>query len=210
MLVEDIELSGCQIPQQNGAGIRAEGAGLTLRRCRLYRNEMGLLGSNSPAGEIHVEDCATDHNRADTARPGRLGHNLYIGRFILAASHVSHAGVGHLVKTRARTNLITGNNLFDRAGAPIYLLDLAEGGEAEVTGNRFVQGARSGNRTAIAFAAGGHDQGAGRPLLVAENHFASHGSGCTSVRNHSTLPVALGNNRIEGGARPLSEAGHAD
>lgn len=206
VLVEDVELSGCRVPHHNGAGIRAEGAGLTLRRCRLHHNEMGLLSSNNPAAEIRIEDCEADHNTTDTARHGRLGHNLYIGRiarFVLTASHVHDAEVGHLVKTRARVNQITGNRLLDGAGASSYLLDLAEGGEAVVIGNHLEQGPRSGNRTAIAFAPEAKYKRSGHSLTVADNVFVNRGPRGTFVRNHSEVPVELRNNRIEGNAQPI-------
>lgn len=213
VMVEDIELSGCRVPHHNGAGIRAEGVGLTLRRCRLHHNEMGLLSSNHPAAEIHIEDCEADHNTTDTAGHGRLGHNLYIGRiarFVLTASHVHHAEVGHLVKPRARINQILGSRLLDGDGASSYLLDLAEGGEAEVTGNHFEQGPRSGNRTAIAFAPEARDKGSGHRLLVTDNRFVNHGSRGTFVRNHSEVSVELRNNRFEGNIQPLAGPGQVD
>jgi hypothetical protein len=41
--VENVEMSGARVPSRNGAAIRAEGAGLTIRNSRLHGNEMGLL-----------------------------------------------------------------------------------------------------------------------------------------------------------------------
>ena len=43
-LVENIEFSGAVVPDQNGAGIRQEGTGLTVRNCSFHDNENGILG----------------------------------------------------------------------------------------------------------------------------------------------------------------------
>ena len=42
--VENITFSGARVPDQNGAGIRAEGKNLTVRNSRFYDNENGILG----------------------------------------------------------------------------------------------------------------------------------------------------------------------
>ena len=47
--VENIEFSGARVPDRNGAGIRPEGQNLTVRNCRFYDCEDGILGG---AGEM--------------------------------------------------------------------------------------------------------------------------------------------------------------
>ena len=46
--VDNLEFSGTRVPSHNGAGIRAEGAGLTIRNCRFHHNEMGYHLSDKP------------------------------------------------------------------------------------------------------------------------------------------------------------------
>ena len=50
--VENIEFSGARVPDRNGAGIRQEGSGLTIRNCYFHHNENGILGG---AGNIRIE-----------------------------------------------------------------------------------------------------------------------------------------------------------
>ena len=45
--VENITFSGARVPDQNGAGIRAEGKNLTVRSSRFYDNENGILAARS-------------------------------------------------------------------------------------------------------------------------------------------------------------------
>ena len=200
VVVENLEFSGARVLSHNGAGIRAEGVGLTIRNCRFHHNEMGLLTNPRPDSIIIIEDSELDHNITETARHGRLGHNIYVhraSRFVLRNSDVHGAQVGHQVKTRATRNEIRDNRIRDGDGASSYLLDISEGGQAEVTGNRFEQGRRAENRTAIAFAAEARNRSSDRHSLKVEgNEFVNEGSAATFVRNHSSTPVQLKGNRI--------------
>ena len=213
--VENLDLSGARVPSRNGAAIRAEGEGLTIRNCRFHHNEMGLLTNPSPGSVITIEDSEFDHNTTDTERHGRLGHNIYISqadRFILRNSHVHGARIGHQVKTRARQNEIRDNRIQDGDGWGSLLLDISEGGRAEVINNQFQQSARAGNRTAIGFAGEARDRSAPHHVLRVEgNSFVNEGGAATFVRNHSSAEAVLRGNRLpERGVTPLRGPGSVD
>src|SRR5258708_7609242 len=53
--IEEIELSGATVPDQNGAGIRQEGKNLTIRRSCFHDNEDGILAGDSAGSEILIE-----------------------------------------------------------------------------------------------------------------------------------------------------------
>lgn len=208
--VENLEFSGTRVPSRNGAGIRAEGLALTIRNCRFHDNEMGLLTNNVRDAVVVIENSEFDNNRADTESHGRLGHNVYIGRirrFELRDSQVHGALIGHQVKTRARRNVIAGNRIHDGDGAGSFLLDISEGGHAEVTGNSFQQSARSRNRTAIAFAPEARDRKSGHTLRVVGNTFVNEGGSGTFVRNFSDAPAVLRDNTLTGRITPLRGEG---
>jgi hypothetical protein len=213
--VENMELSGARVPSHNGAAIRAEGEGLTIRNCHFHHNEMGLLTNPSPDSVVIIEDSEFDRNTTDTERHGRLGHNIYISqarRFILRNSHVHGARTGHQVKTRARRNEIRDNKIQDGDGWGSLLLDISDGGQAEVIDNHFQQSARAGNRTAIGFAGEAVDRSSpDHALRVEGNSFFNEGGAATFVRNHSTAPAWLKGNRLPGrGVTPLRGPGHVD
>jgi hypothetical protein len=210
--VENLEFSGARVPSHNGAGIRAEGVGLTISNCRFHHNEMGLLTNPRPRSVIVIEDSEFDHNTTETGRHGKLGHNIYIHRarrFVLRNSDVHGARMGHQVKTRATRNEIRNNRIRDGDGASSFLLDISEGGQAVVTGNRFGQGARAENRTAIAFAGEARNRAAdSHSLKVEDNELFNEGGAATFVRNHSGSPAELKGNRIRGrGVTPLRGPG---
>ncbi len=213
--VENMELSGARVPSHNGAAIRAEGEGLTIRNCHFHHNEMGLLTNPSPDSVVIIEDSEFDRNTTDTERHGRLGHNIYISqarRFILRNSHVHGARTGHQVKTRARHNEIRDNRIHDGDGWGSLLLDVSDGGQAEVINNQFQQSALAGNRTAIGFAGESRDRSSpDHALRVEGNSFVNEGGAATFVRNHSSAPAVLRGNRLPGrGVTPLRGPGSVD
>jgi Right handed beta helix region len=213
--VENLELSGARVPSRNGAAIRAEGAGLTIRNCRFHHNEMGLLTNPSPDSVVVIEDSEIDRNTTDTERHGRLGHNIYINqarRFVLRSSDVHGARIGHQVKTRAQRNEIRDNRIHDGDGWGSLLLDISNGGQAVVINNDFRQSARAGNRTAIGFAAEASDRTSpDHDLRVEGNRFVNEGGAATFVRNHSSAPALLKGNRLPvRGVTALRGPGHVD
>lgn len=154
--VEDIEFAGARVPDRNGAGIRLERGHLLVRRCRFLDSETGILTGNEAGTRLEVE----------ASEFGRLGagdgqsHGLYVGRidsFRLSACHVHHANVGHLVKSRARSNRIEYNRLSDESsGRASYELEFPDGGVAEVVGNIVQQGALTRNPVIVSYGAEGH------------------------------------------------------
>ena len=162
VLIENIEFSGAQVPDRNGAGIRHEGGKLTVRNCLFERNEMGLLTWNDPEAELVVEASEfRDNAVAGIHRSGDpIGHQLYVGsiaRFEMRDSYIHRGSVGHLVKSRARENYIANNRIADEStGRSSYELEFPNGGMAYVIGNIIQQSALTQNAQIISFGAEGY------------------------------------------------------
>ncbi|HET7763755.1 MAG TPA: right-handed parallel beta-helix repeat-containing protein [Burkholderiales bacterium] len=146
-----IELSGVKVPDNNGAGIRLEGRGLTVRNCYVHDNENGILTSPNPESDIVIESSEFAHNGAGDG----LTHNLYIGKirsFTLRYSYVHHAVSGHDVKSRAMKNTIAYNRIMDeRDGKSSYSVEFPNGGLAFVIGNLIEQGPEGENFTIVSY-----------------------------------------------------------
>jgi hypothetical protein len=202
--VEGIEFSGCRVPGHNGAGIRLEASGLTVRDARFHHNEMGILtGNDWPDSEILIERSEFAHNTTDYQRFKRLGHNIYVGantrRFTLRYSYVHGARVGHNVKSRARANLILYNRIGDETdGAASYLVDLPDGGDAFVIGNSLHQGRRSSNQSAIAYAAEANGREKDGQVYFVNNTVVSDRPRSLFFNNHGASKAHLINNLVVG------------
>ncbi len=153
--IEGIEFSGAAVPHRNGAGIRLEGAGLTLRDCYFHRNENGILTRAGAESDVLIEHSEFAHNGFGDG----YSHNIYIGAvrsFTLRYSHVHHAIVGHNVKSRALKNQVTYNRITDaNDGSSSYAIDLPNGGLSYVIGNLIQKGPAAQNPTVVSYGAEG-------------------------------------------------------
>lgn len=153
--IENIEFSGAKVPDMNGAGIRLEGAGLTIRNCYFHDNQNGILTGSNETSDILIENSEFSHNGAGDGQ----SHNMYIGAvrsFTLKYSYSHHAQVGHTVKSRARTNYILYNRIMDEEdGNASYNIDISNGGIAYVIGNLIEQGPKTENSGMISYGAEG-------------------------------------------------------
>ena len=154
-MVESVEFSGAKVPDRNGAGIRLEGAGLTVRDCYFHNNENSILTGSNQASDIVVEHSEFAHNGSGDGQ----SHNLYIGNvrsFTLRFSYVHHAIVGHNVKSRALRNHITYNRIMDENdGRSSYAIELPDGGLSFVIGNVIQKGPATENSTIVSYGAEG-------------------------------------------------------
>jgi hypothetical protein len=166
--IENIEFSGAKVAHRNGAGIRLEGPGLTLRNCYFHDNENGILTGANLESDVVIEHSEFNHNGADDGQ----SHNLYVGTvrsFTLRYSYSHHAVVGHNVKSRAIKNYILYNRIADEQdGRASYAIDLPDGGLSFVMGNLIQQGPENDNRTIVAYGAEGYKN------LLNELYFVSN------------------------------------
>jgi Right handed beta helix region len=147
--IEGIEFHDAKVPDRNGAGIRAEGDGLTIRRCGFFDNENGILSGNK--GEITID-------RSEFARNGfgdGQSHNLYVGRverLVVTASYFHQAKIGHNFKSRAKETRVENSYFMDGpSGTSSYLLNVPDGGRVFLRGNLFHKGPHADNAIAISY-----------------------------------------------------------
>lgn len=201
-VVENIAFLEARVPHRNGAGIRLEGANLTVRRCLFRDNENGILTGNNPASEVRVENSEFDGNGFGDG----YSHNIYIGavgKFILRDSVSRHARVGHQVKSRALISIIANNRIEDGLdGRSSYLIDLPSGGDAEVTGNTLQQGPLTENLTMLAYGAENLSHAVNR-LRVSSNVFINdHPQACRLIWVKPDIgDVEINGNKFVGCAR---------
>jgi hypothetical protein len=204
IVIEYIEFTGASVPDQNGAGIRAEGSGLTLRHCWFHDNEEGILGG---AGEVVIEYCEFGNNGYGDG----YSHNMYLSNsvtsFTLRFSYTHHAIIGHNVKSRAQVNYILYNLITDEDdGTASYEIDLPNGGTSFVIGNVVQQGPATDNSTILTFA----EEGGTNPsqdLYVVNNTFVNDRDGGTFIRNSASTPAVVVNNIFAGTGTVLNGPG---
>jgi hypothetical protein len=149
--IENIEFSGCTVPDANGAGIRAEGLNLTIRSCYFHNNENGILTNNTNAGNLLVEYSEFAYNGAGDG----LSHNIYVGhisKLTFQYNYSHHANIGHNLKSRANENIILYNRIMDETtGNSSRLIDLPNGGFSLLMGNLLMQGNNAQNNNMVGY-----------------------------------------------------------
>lgn len=208
--VENIELSGASVADRNGAAIRLEGTGLTVRHSYFHDNENGILCGGNPRAEVVVENSEFERNGHGDGQ----SHNIYCGRIkslTMRSNYIHHARVGHNIKSRAARNLILYNRIADESdGNASYAIDLPNGGISIVLGNIVQKGPLAENRTLISYGAEGYGQ-ADNSLYVVNNTLIDEKPGAGRfifVRDGATS-VSVINNLYAGAGNLLVGAGFA-
>jgi Right handed beta helix region len=198
--VENIEFRNASVPDQNGAGIRSEGAGLVVKRSAFVDNENGILAGAIANSDIVIEQSEFANNGFGDGQ----SHAVYIGAvrsFTLRSSWSHGTRIGHNVKSRAATTIIEYNRIDDGpTGTASYEIDLPSAGNARIVGNVIQQGPLTDNPTIVTYGEEGGSQ-PGRSLDIVNNTFVNDLAGRgTFVRvTPADSQVRLINNAYLGG-----------
>jgi hypothetical protein len=164
--IEKIEFTGTRVPDHNGAGIRFEKGHLQISGCRFFNNENGILTSADPDSQLDIEFSEFGNNGDGSG----WSHNLYVGhiaRLHVTGSYFHHARGGHLLKSRAKVNIVMYNRLTDdEGGHASYELEFPNGGLALVLGNIIEQSASTENSIIISYGAEGLTGSSNQLVLV--------------------------------------------
>ncbi len=203
--VRNLSFMRAAVADQNGAGIRAEGRNLTVERSRFIDNENGILAISVPGSTIRIIDSEF---RGNGKCSPQCAHGIYVNaidRLEIQRSHFIDQHVGHHIKSRARQTVLTDNDIADGPnGTSSYLVDVPNGGDLLMRGNRLQKGKLSENTgTAISIGA----EGVKNPtheLIIRDNEFTSDLPAPTVfVHNRTTTPAILSGNHLQGRITPL-------
>jgi hypothetical protein len=211
--IDNVEMYGAAVSDANGAALRLEGSGFTLRNAFIHDNQNGILANGVTTSDILVEYSEFGHNGAADGQ----SHNLYIGHvksltFRYSFSH--DANVGHNLKSRAEINMIAysrfsslnaGQTGSTAAGKPSYEIDLPNGGASYLIGNVIQQPTAVSNSSMVAYGEEGVSN-ASQNLYVINNTFLndfSDGGNFLFVSGNVKV-AAVAQNNIFGGAGTMS------
>ena len=206
----------------NGAGIRSEGHNITVSNCEFFANEMGMLitaNVGHQGGFVTVDGSVFDLSGTTVA--GHIGHAFYanyVGSVRVTNSTFTRGSIGHYIKSRALTTYVHNNVVDDTNGSASYLINVPQGGAADIQNNVLIKGARAANCCiAISYGEEMHKGGvyvnAPGVVLIANNQFTNHVPTRVTFVQDSSIPanpVTLVTNRLtasSGTIAPLVRAG---
>lgn len=197
--VEWIEFSECSVPDDNGAGIRLEGLGLTVRHCWFHHNENGILCGEYHPSTIRVEYSEFGYN----GHGDGYSHNLYIGHvdsLIFRYNYSHHAVVGQELKSRAWVNVIAYNRFSNEAdGNASREMDLPNGGQAYLIGNVVQQGPQATNSNLVGFGVEGATNPGPQELYAINNTMVNEKTVGSFFQMPATTYFKAYNNILAGG-----------
>jgi hypothetical protein len=210
--VDHITFSGARVPDQNGAGIRAEGRNLTVRNARFLDNENGILAAAVEGSTIVIERSAFERNGKCAAN---CAHGVYanqIDRLKIVASVFRGQRQGHHIKSGALALEVIGSTIEDGPeGTASYLIDVVSGGEVVVADNLMHKGPHSQNwGTAIHIGGEGPAQDPSAYRISGNRFRSDNPHEVAFVRNRTVVPAVLEGNRLEGTVVPLLGPGTVD
>jgi len=209
VIIRGLTFQGAKVSDHNGAGIRSEGANLTVEDSRFIDNENGILAGRDPNSSIIVQGSYFEGNGSCE---GSCAHGIYVGpvkslRVVQCTFVGQHQG--HHIKSRAFTTDIADSQITDGPqGDASYLIDIPNGGTVSIRGNRMQKGPRAENSAAaIMIGEDGVKRGDWHPtagVRIENNQFANDMRIPTNfVRSFLQTPVVLANNKLTGNVTPL-------
>ena len=203
--VRNLAFEHAEVADHNGAGIRAEGRNLIVEHSRFIDNENGILGNTVPGSTVRISDSEFRGN--GKCQP-QCAHGIYINavdKLEVERSRFIDQHVGHHIKSRALNTVLVGNDISDGPnGNSSYLVDVPNGGNLLIQGNRFEKGPHSENddtAIAIGFEKVTHPS---TSLVVRGNSFTNDMQKPTAfVHNRTLTPAVLSGNHLQGDVTPL-------
>ena len=213
VLVRGLSFLHARDDGHNGAGILMEGANLTVENSEFQDNENGIL-TGGPAGSVvRVRRSVFVGNGSCQ---GSCAHALYAGapiaRLEVMGCVFVDTHVGHDIKSRARMTVVRDNRIEDGPnGTASYLIELPDGGDAEIVNNLLHKGVRSENKEVAISIGIESNHNPTHSLDIRGNRFISDlPEPVRFVRNSTSPPARLVNNALIGTVIPLEGPGTVD
>ena len=207
--IRNLTFTRARVPDQNGAGIRAEGKNLTIEHSHFIDNEDGIMTGESPQSRIVIKNSEFIRNgKCESA----CAHGIYIGH--IALLHIENSKFlethdGHHIKSRALRTELIGNEITDGPkGTASFEVELPNGGSLIMENNVLEKGPNNGNHSAaVSIGAEGVTQHTDE-LIFKGNKFTNDDPHETFfVKNLTATPAVLTGNTFKGKVAPLSGDG---
>ena len=203
--IRNLTLARARVPDNNGAGIRAEGQNLTIDGVKFLNNQDGILSAPEPDGTIIIRNSTFDGN--GVCNPG-CAHGVYIGkakllRIVNSTFFDTHQG--HHIKSRADRTEVIGCHISDGPnGTASYEIDVPNGGALIVRDNIIEKGPKAENHSAIITIG---EEGVDQPtpeILIENNKVRNDGTFTTTfVVNITATKAMLKGNKLSGRIKAL-------
>jgi hypothetical protein len=195
----------------NGAGIRDQNpepsAKLIIQNSLFTNNQEGVLTGVNNDQVVMVSNSSFVNN--GNPNIDYFQHGIYVNSgasFSVSNSLFCGQLIGHSIKSRAQVTMVSGSQIYDGSqgpsqcnpGSSSFAIDVANGGNATITGNQLTQGLNSPNLRIVDYGEEGLIYGS-NSLVVSGNNFVSMGTGsATAVYDPNCVQAQLTSNSYTG------------
>ncbi len=158
LTIQNIECRFIDVADNNGACVRQEGLGLTLKHVYFHHSENGVLESAKKESNIYISD-----SRFELLGKNGRAHGIYSNKanlYIENSLFIASKDEGHAIKNRGRETYITNSIITSMLSNDSRLLDISNSGVLNVSNSFLHQGPLSVNGQVIGFGLEGvkHDE----------------------------------------------------
>lgn len=191
-VIDNLEFSGVQNANKNGAGIRHELGDLTITDSYFHHNQDGILmgAASGAATDVVIRNSEFGFNGAGDGQ----SHGIYVGNvghLTVDNSYFHDNHQGHEFKSRAAETTITNSRFQDEDGDPSYNIDLPNGGVADIRNSVIQQSPTSGNSAMVSFGAEGGLWGNSSLTMVDNVAIDDAGDRGRFLNNHTTITAQV-------------------
>jgi hypothetical protein len=202
--VRNLGFARIRVPDDNGAGIRADGRDLTVQDSRFTNDQIGILAASPGGGFLRIVDCS--FSEQGSSLTGRSNFAVRASGYDLVhieRSSFEKARAGaHISAEAARTELL-GDRLLDEGGQMAGPMVTVQGGALLLEANTVELAAGAAARPGVVLAIG-----EATAIAVRGNTLQDAGnSGTPLLRNWTGQDAVLGTNTMPAGAEAVSDAG---
>jgi hypothetical protein len=202
VVVRGLTFARIRVPDGNGAGIRADGHGLTVLDSRFVNNQVGILGG-SGGGDLWIDGCIFDGNGYSSQ--GQPTHAVLAGsldRLRIERSVFQHARGGDHITSLARQTELVGDRFDDEGGHMTGPLVFVQGGALTLVGNTVNLTAGAADRPGAVLIAG-----ESAAIVVRGNTLVEPGASVPLLRNWTGTQATQEANIVPASAVAVSDSG---
>lgn len=202
--VRNIGFARVRAPDDNGAGIRAEGRDLTVEDSRFSNTQMGVLAASPGGGALRVVNCQfSDIGSTLTGRTNFAVRATGYDLVRVERSSFAHARGGADISIDGARAEIVGNRLADEGGHMVGPLVLIQGGALLLEGNSIDLAAGAAARPGAVLVTGDDAEA----LAVRGNTLRAPDGATPLVRNWSGVDAVASGNIVPDGGEAVTDSG---
>jgi hypothetical protein len=205
--IRNLTLTRARVPDNNGAGIRAEGGDLTIDHVSFVNNQDGILAAPNPNMTIVIRNSEFLRNGSCPEGTG-CAHGIYVNDAKLLRvenTKFFETKTAHHLKSRAQRTEVIGCDFADGPnGTSSYVVDIPNGGGVVVRDSHIEKGPKSENHTG-AIIVGEEGVTQRTPEITVTNNTFQVDGGYPSylVVNMTATEAMLKGNTLSGSAKAL-------